>query len=62
MRIKAQHAGVHLMVEHLRLAALGRWNQVLRQNLENILADFRKLCLDFLAVLLDEADLLLVAL
>jgi len=53
---------VHLVVEDLRLAALRRWNQVLVQNLEDVLADLAELVLDLLTVLLDELHLLLVAL
>ena len=52
----------HLVVEDLGLAALGRGDQVLVKNLEDVLADLGKLGLDLLAVLLDEGNLLLVAL
>lgn len=53
---------LHLVVEHLGLAALGRRDQVLVQALQDILADLGKLVLDLLAVLLDKGDLGLVAL
>jgi hypothetical protein len=53
---------LHLMVEHLRLAALGGGDQVLVQACQDVLADLGKLGLDLLAVLLDEPDLGLVAL
>ena len=51
----------HLVVEDLGLATLGRRNQVLVQNLEDIIADLSKLGFDLLAVLLDEADLRFVS-
>lgn len=50
------------MVEDLRLAALGRGDQVLVENLEDIIADLSELRLDLLTVLLNEGDLGLVAL
>ena len=50
------------MVEDLGLAALGRSNQVLVKNVQDVLADLGKLVLNLLAVLLDEGDLGLVAL
>lgn len=53
---------LHLVVEDLGLAALGRLDKVLVENLEDIVADLGKLGLDLLAVLLDESDLGLVAL
>lgn len=53
---------VHLVIEDLRLATLGRRNEVLVQNLENVFADLRQFGLDLLAVLLDQGHLLLVAL
>lgn len=53
---------VHLMVEDLGLAARGRGDQVLVQNLQDVIADLGKLGLDLLAVLLDQSDLGLVAL
>ena len=53
---------LHLVVEDLGLAALGRGNQVLVKNVQNVLADLGKLVLNLLAVLLDEGDLGLVAL
>lgn len=52
----------HLVVEDLGLAALGRGDQVLVENLEDIIADLGQLSLDLLTVLLDEGDLGLVAL
>lgn len=45
------------MVEDLRLAALGRGDQVLVQDLEDILTDLSQLSLDLLTVLLDQGDL-----
>lgn len=53
---------LHLVVEDLRLTALGGLDEVLVQNLEDIVADLGKLGLDLLAVLLDQSDLGLVAL
>ena len=50
------------MVEDLGLAALGRGDEVLVKNGKDVLADLGELGLDLLAVLLDESDLLLVAL
>jgi hypothetical protein len=44
---------LHLVVENLRLSALGRRNQVFVQNLEDIFADLSKLGFDLLTVLLD---------
>lgn len=52
----------HLVVENLGLAALGRGDQVLVENGKDVLADLGKLGLDLLTVLLDEGNLLLVAL
>ena len=52
----------HLVVEDLRLAALGRGDKVLLENLKNVLADLAELGLDLLTVLLDKGDLGLVAL
>ena len=53
---------VHLVVEDLGLARLGRGNQVLVENLEDVLADLGELVLNLLAVLLDKANLRAVAL
>lgn len=50
------------MVEDLGLARLGRGDQVLVKDLEDVLADLGELGLDLLAVLLDESDLRRVAL
>ena len=50
------------MVEDLGLAALGRGDEVLVKNGKDVLADLGELGLDLLAVLLDEGNLLLVAL
>ena len=47
----------HLVVEHLRLARLGRRDQVLVKDAEDVLANLGELSLDLLAVLLDEVDL-----
>jgi hypothetical protein len=52
----------HLVVEHLGLAALGRRDQVSIEALQDILADFGKLSLDLLAVVLNKSNLSLVAL
>jgi hypothetical protein len=52
----------HLVVEDLGLAALGRGDEVLLEDLKDVLADLAKLGLDLLTVLLDQADLRLVAL
>jgi len=52
----------HLVVKDLGLSALSRRNEMLVKNFENVLADLGKLGLDLLAVLLDEADLVLVSL
>ena len=53
---------LHLVVEDLRLAALGGLDEVLIENLEDVIADLGKLGLDLLAVLLNQSDLGLVAL
>lgn len=45
------------MVEDLGLARLGRRDQVLVENLEDVLADLGELVLDLLTILLDEGDL-----
>ena len=50
------------MVEDLGLAALGRGDEVLLEDLKDVLADLAELGLDLLTVLLDQADLGLVAL
>lgn len=50
------------MVKDLGLARLGRGDQVLVKDLENVLADFGELILNLLAVLLDESNLGRVAL
>ena len=55
-------ACAHLVIEDLGLARLGRGDQVLIKNLENIVADLGELVLNLLAVLLDEGDLGRVAL
>lgn len=55
-------ACAHLVVEDLGLARLGRGDQVLVKNVEDVVADLGKLVLDLLAVLLDEGDLGRVAL
>ena len=52
----------HLVVEDLGLAALGRGDKVLLENLKDVLADLAELGLDLLTVLLDKGDLGLVAL
>jgi hypothetical protein len=53
--------GLHLVVEHLRFTGLGRGNQVLVQNLEDVFADLSELLLNCLTVFLDEFDLSFVA-
>ena len=50
------------MVEDLGLSALGRGDEVLVEDSKDVFADLGKLGLDLLAVLLDKADLGLVAL
>ena len=52
----------HLVVKHFGLAALGRRDEVLIQNIEDVVADLGKFCLNLLSVLLDEANLRRVAL
>lgn len=53
---------VHLVVEDLALASLGLGDEALVENVEDILADLLKLELDLLAVLANDADVLLGAL
>lgn len=55
-------ACAHLVVEDLGLARLGRGDQVLVKNVEDVVADLGKLVLNLLAVLLDKGDLGRVAL
>ena len=50
------------MVEHLALTSLGLGNQAVVEDVEHILADILKLGLDLLAVLADDADMLVRAL
>jgi hypothetical protein len=50
---------VHLVVENLRFARLGLWNQGLVENIEDILADLLELSLDLLAVIADGCDVLI---
>ena len=50
------------MVEDLGLAGRGRRNEVLLKNVEDVLADLRKLALDLLPVALDHGNLGFVAL
>lgn len=45
------------MVENLGLARLGRGDQVLVKDIEDIVADLSELGLDLLSVLLDEGNL-----
>jgi len=47
----------HLVVEDFRLSTLGRRNQVLVENIEDIFADLGKFGLNLLTVLLDESNL-----
>jgi hypothetical protein len=53
---------IHLVVEDLALASLGLGDEALVKNVEDILADLLKLKLDLLAVLADDANMLLGAL
>lgn len=62
MHANAPDGGLHLVVKHLGLSGLSRGNQVLVKNLKDVLADLGELCLNLLAVLLDQADLRAVAL
>lgn len=50
------------MVKDLRLASLGRRNEVLLKHFKNIITDFSQLILDLLAVFLDKSDLGFIAL
>ena len=52
---------VHLVVEDLGFATLGRFDQMLIENLQDIFADLGKLCFDLLTVFLDQANLRLIA-
>ena len=52
---------LHLVVEDLRLAGLGGLDEVLVQDLKDVVTDLGELSLNLLAVLLDQADLTLVA-
>lgn len=49
------------MVEDLRLARGGRWNEVLVKDLEDVLTDLGELGLDLLPVGLDHVNLLVVS-
>jgi hypothetical protein len=62
LAVQARRRGLHLVVEDLGLARLGRGDQVLVKDVKNVLADLGKLILDLLAVLLDKGDLGRVAL
>lgn len=53
---------LHLVIEDLGLSGLGRGNEMLVQDLQDILADPGQFGLDLLAVFLDQSDLALVAL
>ena len=53
---------VHLVVEHLALARLGLWDKAVVEDVEHILADVLKLGLNLLAVVADDADVLVRAL
>lgn len=61
-KMKECYGNVHLVVEHLALARLGLGDEALVKDIEDILADILELCLDLLAVLADDADVLLRAL
>lgn len=52
----------HLVVEDLALAGLGLWNEAVVEHIEHILADLLELGLDLLAVVADDADVLVRAL
>lgn len=52
----------HLMVEHLRLAALSRFDQMLIEDDQDIFANIGELSFNLLAVFLNQADLGLIAL
>lgn len=52
----------HLVIENLGLARLGRRDQVLVQNLQDVLADLGQFGLNLLAVLLDQGDLSVISL
>lgn len=53
---------LHLVVEDLGLAGLGRLDEVVVENLQDVVTDLGQLSLDLLAVLLDQSDLTLVTL
>jgi hypothetical protein len=55
LQIKARR--LHLVVEDLGLSTLGRWNQMRVKDIKDILTDLGKLCLDLLAILLDQSNL-----
>lgn len=55
-------ANVHLVVEDLALAGLGLGDEAVVEDVEDILADVLELGLDLLAVLADDADVLIRAL
>ena len=48
----------HLVVEDLALAGLGLWNEAVVEHIEHILADLLELGLNLLAVVADDADVL----
>lgn len=47
------------MVEYLRLARLGLWDERIVENIEDVLADFLELGFDLLTVVADGRDMLL---
>lgn len=61
-RIDVMGFRLHLVVENLGLARLGRGDKVLVKDLEDVIADLGELGLNLLSVLLDEGDLGRVAL
>jgi hypothetical protein len=61
-KVKERYGNIHLVVEHLALARLGLGDEALVEDIEDILADILELRLDLLAVLADDADVLLRAL
>jgi hypothetical protein len=60
-RLEGRHLDLHLVIKHFRLAGFGFGNQRLIQNVKNISADLFQLCLDFLTILADFANMLIGA-
>lgn len=59
--VELRRKNLHLVVEDLGLAGLGRGDQMLIEDLKDVFADLSELLLDCLAVFLDEFDLRLIA-